>query len=112
MRGARLIRRALLESAVLISCKVGQESGAMKTLIRKLGRSHGVIIPKQLLKEIGCETGDEVNITVIRGCLVITPVDHDPRAGWTEDSKALAAAGEDRLVWPDFGSDADKNWKW
>jgi 8-oxo-dGTP pyrophosphatase MutT (NUDIX family) len=37
--------------------------------------------------------------------------DH-PRAGWEEDSKAIAAAGDDKLVWPYFENDADEDWVW
>jgi antitoxin MazE len=40
------------------------------------------------------------------------PVRRDPRAGWAEECKALAAAGEDKLVWPEFGNDFDKDWEW
>ena len=35
-----------------------------------------------------------------------------PRAGWEEDSKAIAAAGDDELEWPYFENEADENWVW
>lgn len=34
------------------------------------------------------------------------------RIGWAEASKALAAVGEDELVWPDFPNEADADWTW
>jgi antitoxin MazE len=84
----------------------------MKSAIRKLGNSQGVIIPKPLLAEIGAKTNDPVDLTVEGGKLIMAPVSKKPRAGWTEASKRLAAAGNGGLVWPEFGSDADKDLKW
>jgi antitoxin MazE len=84
----------------------------MKSAIRKMGNSHGVIIPKPLLAEIGAKANDLVDIKVEAGRLVITAVGHDPRAGWAEECKALREVGEDMLVWPEFGNEADKNLVW
>jgi antitoxin MazE len=36
----------------------------MKTAIRKMGNSHGVIIPKPLLAEVGAKANDQVNLGV------------------------------------------------
>ena len=30
-----------------------------------------------------------------------------PRAGWADASRALAEAGDDALVWPEFANDDD-----
>jgi antitoxin MazE len=84
----------------------------MKTAIRKMGNSHGVIIPKPLLAEIGAKLGDTVDLTVKGGKIVIAPPSKPPRSGWAEDSKRLAEAGEGGLVWPEFASDGDKDLKW
>ena len=35
-----------------------------------------------------------------------------PRTGWAEASQALAEAGDDKLVWPEFPSADDDEWKW
>ncbi len=84
----------------------------MKSAIRKMGNSHGVIIPKPLLEEIGAKANDEVDIKVKKGKLVIEPRKKKLREGWAEDSKAIAAAGDGGLVWPEFGNDGDKDLKW
>jgi antitoxin MazE len=84
----------------------------MKTTLRKVGRSHAVIIPKALLAELGAKTGDGVEMKVERGRLVISWPGRDPRAGWAEESKRLAEAGEDGLVWPEFGNEGDKDLTW
>lgn len=51
----------------------------MRTSLRKVGNSRGVIIPAALLA--ACEMGDEVDIRLVGKSLVIVPV-HAPRAGW------------------------------
>jgi antitoxin MazE len=66
----------------------------MKTRIRKMGNSQGVIIPKLLLEEIGVRAGDAVDMKVKKGRIVIAPRASTARAGWAEDSRKLAAAGE------------------
>jgi antitoxin MazE len=74
----------------------------MKSQVRKVGNSHGVIIPKPLLDEIGIADGDVVNLKVNKkGRIVLSPVRTEARAGWAADSRALARAGETGRVWPD-----------
>jgi antitoxin MazE len=85
---------------------------AMKSAIRKMGNSHGVIIPKPLLEEIGAKPGDTVDLTVKNKKIVIAAPPKPPRSGWAEDSKRLAAAGEAGLVWPEFANDGDNDLKW
>lgn len=66
----------------------------MKSRLRKIGNSHGVIIPTPLLQEIGVRPGDPVEMKVKKGRIVIAPRPSQPRAGWAADSKALVDAGE------------------
>ena len=84
----------------------------MKSAIRKMGNSHGVIIPKLALNEIGAKDGDQVEVVVAKGKIILTPRKRRLREGWGEASKAIAAAEDDHLVWPQFGNKADKDWKW
>ena len=73
----------------------------MRSQVRKVGNSHGVIIPKPLLDEIGIVDGDVVTLKVNKtGRIVLAPVRAEARAGWAADSKALAQAGEAGRVWP------------
>ncbi len=53
----------------------------MRTSLRKVGNSRGVIIPAVLLA--ACEMGDEVDIKLEGKNLVIASV-KEPRAGWFE----------------------------
>lgn len=84
----------------------------MKSAIRKMGNSHGVIIPKPVLAEVGARAGDQVDISVTEGKIIVAPRKRKLREGWAEDSKALVEAGEGGLVWPEFGNVGDKDWKW
>jgi antitoxin MazE len=83
----------------------------MKSTIRKMGNSHGVMIPKLLLAEIGAKPGDRVEVRVEEGKVVIAPIKGHPRAGWADDSKAIHAAGDGKLVWPEFANKADEDWE-
>ena len=85
----------------------------MKSHIRKMGNSQGVIIPKPLLDEIGLKAGDPVDMKINKkGRLVIAPSREQVRAGWAADSKALADAGERGRGWPEFVTEADKGRNW
>lgn len=84
----------------------------MKSAIRRMGNSHGVIIPKPLLEEIGAKAGDTVELKIKKGKLVITPLRRDPRSGWAEECKALREAGEDGLAWPEFPNKDDDKLVW
>lgn len=84
----------------------------MRTAVRKMGNSSGVIIPKPLLVEIGAKAGDEVELVVEQGRLVLTPLVGRPRAGWADDARLLAAEGDDALAWPEFGNEGDESLTW
>jgi antitoxin MazE len=85
----------------------------MKSHIRKLGNSQGVIIPKPLLDEIGVTAGDPVSLKINKkGRLVMSPVREETRAGWAKDSKTLAQSGEAGRVWPNIANGSDRPLKW
>lgn len=78
----------------------------MRTRLRKVGNSRGVIIPAALLA--ACGMADEVDIRLEGKSLVIEPV-HAPRAGWfagyqaETDVELLAALPVD---------EATEEWVW
>lgn len=82
----------------------------MKTAIRKMGNSQGVIIPKPVLMQVGLI--DEAVMTVEDGALVLRPVQNEPRKGWADASKRLAASGDDELAWPTFANSDDQQLQW
>lgn len=83
----------------------------MKTSIRKMGNSQGILIPKPFLTQIGMEMG-EVGIAIENDTIVIRKLTKRPREGWAESSKKIAKAGDDKLVMPEFGNDNDMELVW
>lgn len=82
----------------------------MKITIRKMGNSQGVIIPKPVLAQVGLD--DEAEMSVERGAIVLRRPRRGVREGWAEASKAIAASGDDALVWPEFGNAEDSALAW
>jgi antitoxin MazE len=85
---------------------------AVRTAVRKLGNSSGVILPKSLLGEIGVAVGDTLDMTLEEGRIILIPVKHRARAGWAEASQRIAEARDDGSVWPEFGNDDDETLTW
>lgn len=83
----------------------------MRSAVRKMGNSSGIIIPKPLLSEIGMKPGDDVELGIEGGRLFIEVVRHS-RAGWADDAKRIAEAGDDILVLGEFGNDDDDALTW
>lgn len=84
----------------------------MRAIVRRLGNSSGVIIPKPLLGELGVEIGDALEIEVEEGRIVLAPVSRRSRAGWADASREIAEAGDDVLVWPEFSNTEDDGLIW
>lgn len=82
----------------------------MEVAIRKMGNSHGVLIPKPILAQVGLE--GVADLQVRDGVIEIRPLPRSPREGWAADARRLAEQGDDALVWPEFanGDDADLDW--
>ncbi len=84
----------------------------MNVALRKMGNSSGVIIPKPLLAQLGVKAGDDLDLALEAGRLVLTPAKPPVRAGWAEAAQKMAEAGEDGLVWPEFGNEGDDELEW
>lgn len=95
----------------------------MRTALRKMGNSTGMIIPKAILTELRTEAGTSFDIeikdrAIVATPIVETPVAADPRDGWAAALEAAAAAGEideldeDDMAWINAGTEFDKQWEW
>jgi antitoxin MazE len=71
-----------------------------------------VIIPKPILTQIGVEVGDDLDLSLDERRIVLSPAEQHPRSGWAAAAKRLAEAGDDALVWPEFGKAGDSDLKW
>jgi putative addiction module antidote len=47
----------------------------MNTVIRKIGNSEGVILPKELLAKLNLRAGDSLEVKETAGGVTLTPVD-------------------------------------
>ena len=84
----------------------------MRASLRKMGNSSGVIIPKPILAQIGVAAGDDLDLSLEAGRLVLAPPKRHPRAGWADAAERIAEAGDDALAWPEFGNAGDADLKW
>lgn len=82
----------------------------MRTTIRKMGNSQGILIPKPVLAQIGLE--NDAELSVENDAIVIRKPRETVRAGWAEAAKALAESGDDALLWPEFANADDETLKW
>lgn len=84
----------------------------MRTAIRKMGNSQGILIPKPILAQLGLENEVEVEMAIEDDALVIRRAPKRAREGWAEASKAVADAGDDALVMGEFGNADDTESVW
>jgi len=84
----------------------------MRSVVRKMGNLSGIIIPKLILSEIGMKPGDDVELGIENGRLVVEVKRPNPRAGWADDARNIADAGDDLPLLGEFGNDADAELTW
>ena len=84
----------------------------MRSVVRKMGNSSGIIIPRTMLAEMGIKAGDDVDLGVEDGRLVVVALKPSPRAGWADDARRIAESGDDHLVLGEFGNDDDAELIW
>ena len=82
----------------------------MEVAIRKMGNSQGVLIPKPILAQVGLE--GTADLQVRDGVIEIRPPHRNPREGWADDARRLAARGDDALVWPELANAGDSELVW
>lgn len=82
----------------------------MLVSIVPIGNSKGIRIPKAILEQ--CNIGDQMELEVTDGRIVLEPIHETPRSGWNEAFQELAAHGEDTLLISDeIDIDMD-DWEW
>ena len=62
------------------------------------------------LTQLGLES--EAEMSIERDAIVLRKPRNAVREGWAEASKAIAACGDDRLVWPEFANAGDAELVW
>jgi antitoxin MazE len=69
-----------------------------------------MVIPKRMLQQLGLV--DHVELRVEGDALVLRRPKVSLRAGWADASKAIAAAGDNALVLPEFTNEGDAELQW
>ena len=82
----------------------------MEVAIRKMGNSRGVLIPKPILAQLGLES--TADLQVRDGVIEIRAVPRNPREGWADDARRIAAQHDDAPVWPVFTNEGDSALVW
>ena len=82
----------------------------MEVAIRKMGNSQGVLIPKPILAQLGLE--GTADLQVRDGVIEIRAIRRNPREGWADDARRLAAQGGDAPVWPEVATEGDADRVW
>jgi len=82
----------------------------MKTKVRKIGNSVGIIISQKILDQVAVKK--EVNLSVKDSKIIIEAVKENPRESW-EEMLLKARSLEDNDFLEDFDNDFDKSeWTW
>jgi antitoxin MazE len=85
----------------------------MQTILRKMGNSTGIILPKALLGELGVASGQALEVKVERGRIVATPVKAERRAEWATAAQVIGAeADTEAEAWASFGNEGDDDLTW
>ncbi len=79
----------------------------MKSTLRKIGNSRGVLIPASFLA--ACEIGSEIELRLDGNRIVIEPI-HAPRLGWFDNYLPEA----DENAWAELVESEGENedWEW
>ena len=75
----------------------------MKAQLVPIGNSRGIRIPKAILEQ--CEMSDEVELAVEGRQIILSPAGQQPRKGWRQAARRMAAASDDELLIPDVFQD-------
>jgi len=82
----------------------------MKTPIRRIGNSRGILLPKPLLSQLNF--GAEVDLEIEQDAIILRKPRNRVREGWAEASKQLAERGNHRSVWPELAMKGDAKLRW
>ncbi|RYM34839.1 AbrB/MazE/SpoVT family DNA-binding domain-containing protein [Brumimicrobium glaciale] len=74
----------------------------MEISIIKIGKSKGILIPNEILKQYNI--GDKVEMTLEENHIILRPIE-EPRTGWDKAFKKLHENGDDNLLITDVFED-------
>ncbi len=87
-----------------------RQASRIQKVVRPIGNSQGIVIPKPLLAQLGLD--NHADMTVERGALVLRRPTKVTRTGWAAAAKKVAGVGDDKLVVGEFGNQGDTELDW
>lgn len=85
----------------------------MRTALRKMGNSTGIILPRAILGEIGLELGASMELEVEGGRIVATPVKDPARKNWASAAAEIATQTDPEAeAWQGIGNAQDDELAW
>lgn len=85
----------------------------MRTALRKMGNSTGMIVPKSILRELGLESGATLELRVELGELAARPVVNVTRPGWAEAAARIGDAHDpESESWLGVPVEGDAHLEW
>ncbi len=84
----------------------------MQIVIRNIGNSKGIVIPKIMLAQAGLDGASVAAVAVEGGSIVLRKPAKPVREGWAQAAKTIAASGDDALVMGEFSNADDKDLQW
>jgi antitoxin MazE len=84
----------------------------MQIVIRNIGNSKGVVIPKIMLVQAGLDEASVAAVAVEGGSIVLRKPAKPVREGWAQAAKTITASGDDALVMGEFSNADDKDLQW
>jgi antitoxin MazE len=84
----------------------------MRSSVRKMGNSAGMILPKNVLDDLRIGIGQQLDLRVEAGRLVASPVREKVRQGWAEAALELRSQEDDLPAWPELANDEDDALQW
>ena len=80
--------------------------------IRKIGHSHGIVIPKPVLSQLGLTIKGGAEMTVEGDALVLRRPAHAVRMGWAAAARNIASISDDELIMGEFSNAVDSELVW
>ena len=84
----------------------------MEIMIRNIGNSKGVLLPKLLLAQAGLDESAVAAVVIEQGAIVLRKPVQAMRAGWAQAAQAVARGGGDALLLGEFGNAQDDELTW
>lgn len=84
----------------------------MRSALRKMGNSTGMIVPSAVLREAGLVSGAVLEVSVEAGRIVATPVVPAARGGWAEDAALMAPVTPEEAEWLGVPNEGDAALTW